>query len=134
MNKGQVHLDIKPQAARKWVFFLSWGQEIWVTLDCHTAGFACLQDLPHNSPRETTSGASDQDTGHTETQPQFRGSSLPWHPGNWGRRLPAVPLEATHPYLKVLRTAGDRERQEEEQELERLREQSCRPALLGGLW
>lgn len=30
--------------------------------------------------------------------------------------------------------AGDQERQDEEPELERLREQSCRLALLGGLW
>lgn len=39
-----------------------------------------------------------------------------------------------HPYLEVLLVAGDQERQEEEPELERLREQSCHLALLGGLW
>lgn len=37
-------------------------------------------------------------------------------------------------HLKVLWVAGDREWQDEEPELERLREQSRRLALLGGLW
>lgn len=36
--------------------------------------------------------------------------------------------------LKFFRVAGDQELQDEEPELERLREQSCRLALLGGLW
>lgn len=95
MNKGQVHLDIKPQAARKWVFFLSRGQEIWVTLDCHTAGFACLQDLPHNSPRETTSGASDQDTGHTKRlSPSFR---APPSLGTLGTGVVGCPLSLLRP-------------------------------------
>lgn len=37
-------------------------------------------------------------------------------------------------YLKFFRVAGDQELQDEEPELERLRGQSCRLALLGGLW
>lgn len=118
--------------ARKWAFFLSQGQEIWVAPDHHAAGFACFQNLP-TTPPGRASGASDQTWATWGDAALASGSSLPWHPGNCGPQRPTVPLEATHPYLKVLRVAGERERQAEP-ELERLREQGSRRALLGGLW
>lgn len=134
MSKGQVPLDKGHEWPGSGLSFSPGAKRFGGLLTITQQGFACCQDLPTTPQGDHLLGLGPGHGTHGEMQPWLQGSSLPWHSGNRGPQLPTVPLEATHLYLKVLRVAGDRERQEEEPELERLREQSCRLALLGGLW
>lgn len=124
-NHGSNALSSKAPKGQKVGFLLPRGPEMG-------PGTATQQALlgsggAHGAPGGHLAG-SDQDTGHSGDAALLPGPPCPltpWNRGSGGHHPP---------YLKVLRVAGDRERQDDELELERLREQGCRPALPGGLW